>query len=608
MNSSNQLPQSNLQEFAKNSHKRKLNFNSNSLESKKKTPSNKLNNPSQKAINLRYSTPQTKKTNTNLTYTDPQKSKSSKEKENMTDKNLFKRELSLFGPFEKLIEKGSEGSVYNKGKNVLKVPHSIQHKRNLNPQILEFLRKYPRLFAAPITNGICEIQQDAGPDLFSIISSIISFTPITNTQDQQIKKLLFTKSYDTLLLHYLTPISEGIARLHHHNIIHGDIKLENLAKKIIDFGQTQYIHEDTFLKGTPQYMHPVLYQENFPLKFHKGQLSKLLHQKLKNLSISNENYLALNNITCENLDSYFISTILENKKWFLQEIEYAYESFKNSLTRTPIGSPDISTISENIKIYSDLYYKLCQFRQSHNADFFKNHEKQILKNLFNYYKNETVVNNFTTLNIKTLQDLHTKTSLKIAKIEEDLKERLSSEDIASLTHKNKLYLMNLQYIENILKTIEEYKQHETFNKIHHTNFVTHPKHKKSYDIYALSLSICLVSLSCLNTQESANLVSNITNGLISKEIIPQEINNLMQTQFRSSTNVATKLINFILRNNYLSSDIKEHKNSAYYIHKFILSLNPVHKVSGSDTSSENSETTTESFTSYKPNSTKASQY
>lgn len=530
------------------------------------------------------------------TYTDPQHSKSSRLKHEFTYEEMFNKEAIAFGPLENPIGTGSQGSVFVNENKVIKVPHSTQHKKEFDPQILKHLRKYPRLFSAPITNGYCEIQQNAGPDLFAIVECMINSTTITNIDDPTIKTYLKNKQYDELLLRYLTPISEGIKYLHDNNIIHGDIKLENLGKKIIDFGDTHFMNKNNFVKGTPNYMHPVLHQEIFPLDFQEKQLRNHLYQKLKPLSISNETYLTLINITCENPDSYFISKILTSKKWLLTKVKHQFNSFQQMLRQCPIGAEEIFDITKKLNTFNDLHIKLCQFNTSHNAAYLSPHEKHIL---YSFLKNETLAHNFNTLNVETLKYLHDKTNSKISNIDKTIKEHLSSQEIESLTCNKEVCSNELRYLKYILETIAEYKHHEAYYKTHYNSFVTNPCHKKSYDIYALSLSMMLASLACLNTQYTSDLVLNIYSQLISKETIPQEINRLMQARFGSCTTPAAKLIKFILEEGYLSSDIKTHTDSAKNIHEFILSLNPVPIVSGSDTSSESSDTTSESSSMHK---------
>jgi hypothetical protein len=509
----------------------------------------KLNTQSSKTPDLK------KRKRVPETYTDPKIRRAKRELDFMGETLCLKKELNAFQPKQvDKIGEGGFGKVYKYNSKCVaktpnnytpKLPHELCEKGELN----SFLRKHPKLFAAPITDGIIEFQSYAGPDMFDVIVSIMEKK---NQEDPEF-----------LLFKYALPLSEGLFRLHENGFIHGDLKIENLAQLILDFDSTLEESKPTFMKGTEAYMHPTLHKEVFAIKNIYKEKSIQLHNLLPSHYPNIWDYMYIKNIQEPNNSSYLLLKIKESKGIMKNQIGKKINYYTTKHASTPLGSLR-NDLADKIVFYENLLTKLDQFNNIHTEDYFNNSEKA---SLFNLYISHDLSTNFNQIKPNLLDELIQYLKSDLCQIDRYLTDLKL--DIQDLKNKRSRLIKNLNYWELILKENLSFKKEQD----EYSTFTTPPHNKKSYDIYAFSLSLIIFSVGCLNTKDSYDLIVNITNNCFQRKQLRGKLNQFTSTFTDKPLPTAVKLINFILDKDYLSSKIKDHTNSAKELHEFIASLN-----------------------------------
>ena len=448
-------------------------------------------------------------------------------------KNNLERKVFNLDSSKKLIGIGNTAKVvsYNVSnhfpKTIVKVKHLGQlPSKPLNTHLQNMLIKHRDLFSISHTNGIHQFQDFQGPDLFSIIESILS--PNESNQlrsDPHVYQLFESGQYQNIIFPRLITLCEGINVLHKNEFAYLDIKPENIAKRIIDIDSINPINEKIYRTGTPQYCHPEMSYHSSILKY----IQICLHENFP-ITIKMQNYFS-DLFKSNNFDQSFQDQTKKNKNSILEFIatKYNYHTRKYNNER----SENLEKHHYKANSYYSFYYKIAH----ENFNLLTSSEKNIVCN-------QLIIMNSYSFSPKILCKI-----------------------IKEVTEISALQPESCQKLKTLLKKLQEYNYFFTQD-----SFCIPNQNKKSYDIFSLSLTCIAGLLSSLqHTDERLKNITHYTisalmNNDISKEQFFENLKELINKTLISYNNQpAYKIIQFIVNSNFLSNSIQSNYDSAINI-------------------------------------------
>ena len=474
-----------------------------------------------KTLSKQPLTPQTKKRNF-LTYS-TEKARQIINKR--PPERILSAEKELFSQGKPRLGSGGEAVVFRySDKTILKCPHNKTIP--IRTDILDSLKKHKHHFCIPHTKGLTQFQDYQGRDLFSYVESFV-----LGKEEGSFYDILFPR---------LINLCKGISILHCKlNFIFGDIKLENVANKILDLDSISKKKDRVYLKGTYIYMHPQLAKEVFQFQNSADDIRRELFEH-----INSNNFFAIykyaNNL--RDLSEPELSTqlypIYKNQLQLniLEEFNY----FKKLFSSYKIDHPNVNACLKKIIFYHELYLESTQDKVHTNP------------NIINLLCKFWLINN-----------IHKLSPDKIDNILHDIVSKLPHEQQQRKTTQIKT---NITMLNQIYRDSEE--------------FETPIEHKKTYDIYALSLCLvatllCTPNYNSIEKDSAARLISYMLDKNHNKQLLERTINNFMLTlcsKPKHKNHDGIKVIEFILENRFLSEKIAPHEDSANNLYTLLNSL------------------------------------